>query len=249
MPNLNEELRNIGLEEDEAAVYAACLELGPASVLEMARKTKLNRTTLYGVVERLGEKQLITKSVTGKRILYVAEPPEKLALMLKNRLAKLDDLLPELLSLSRNGVYKPKIKYVEGIEGIKNVYRDSLLSKETTIVAFVGVERLTAKSQVLHGFWENEYRLGRKKNGVHGRVIIPDNAEGQAFKAKDATHDRESRLVPASTYNFEGEVLLYDNVVCFISYTQDEEFALTLESKAIAKTLKMIWQIVWTTGY
>lgn len=72
---------------------------------------------------------------------------------------------------------------------------------------------------------------------------------GRAFKAKDDTSDRESRMVPASSYNFEGEILMYDNIVCFISYTEDEEFALSLESKAIAKTLRMIWQIVWNAGY
>lgn len=249
MPNMQEELKNIGLSEDEAAVYAAGLELGPATVLEIARKTGLNRTTLYGVTERLMGKRLLTKSIEGKRTLYVVEPPEKLTLMLKERLAKLDDLLPELITLGRKGVYKPKIKYYEGLDGLKSVYRDSLQSKEHTLYAFVGVERLTEKSKELDTFWEGEYRIGRQKNKVLGRVIIPDNAEGRAFKAKDATSNRESRMVPASNYNFEGEILMFDDVVCFISYTEGEEFALSLESKAIAKTLRMIWKIVWNAGY
>lgn len=249
MATMQQDLKEIGLTEDEAAVYTAGLELGPATVLEIARKTGLNRTTLYGVTERLMEKRLLTKSVAGKRTLYVAEPPEKLTLMLKDRLAKLDDLLPELLSLGRKSVYKPKIKYYEGLEGIKSVYRDSLQSKEHALYALVGVERLTAKSKELNAFWEGEYRIGRQKNKVVGKVIVPDNAEGRAFKEKDATSSRESRMVPANHYNFEGEVLMFDDIVCFISYTEDEEFALSLESKAIAKTLRMIWQIVWNAGY
>lgn len=249
MSNLLEELKSIGLESDESAVYVAGLELGASTILEIARKTGMNRTTLYGVVERLMEKRLMSRSVAGKKTLYIAEPPEKLTLLLNDRLSKLNDLLPELVSLGRNGVFKPKMKYFEGVEGIKNVYRDSLACKEKAVFAFVGVERLTAKSKVLNEFWENEYRIGRKKNGVRGRVIIPDNVEGRALKAKDATHDRESRLVPASQYNFEGEVLMYDDVVCFISYTDNEEFALSLESTSIAKTLRMIWNIVWTVGY
>lgn len=246
---MQQELKEIGLLEDEAAVYTAGLELGPATVLEIARKTGLNRTTLYGVTERLMEKRLLTKSVAGRRTLYVAEPPEKLTLLLKDRLAKLNDLLPELLSLGRNGVHKPKIKYYEGLEGIKSVYRDSLGSKEKMVYAFVGVEKLNVRSNDLSDFWNGEYRMGRQRNGIRGRVIIPDNAEGHAFKAKDETSNRESRLVPAANYNFEGEVLMFDDVVCFISYTENEEFALSLESKSIAKTLRMIWQIVWNVGY
>lgn len=249
MANLLEELENIGLGEDEATVYAAGLELGPASVLELARKTGVNRTTLYAVLDRLLAERLFAKTIAGKKTLYVAEPPEKLKMLLQERLSTLNTVLPELLLLGRKGVFKPVMKYVEGIEGIKNVYRESLQSKEKAVFAFVGVERLTARSKVLNEFWENEYRIGRQNNGVHGKVIIPDNTEGRALKAKDATHNRESRMVPASTYNFEGEVLMYDNVVCFLSYTEDEEFALSLESKAITKTMKMIWSIVWTTGY
>ena len=101
---MKEELKNIGLTEDEAAVYIAGLEIGPTTVLEIARKTGLNRTTLYGVTERLMEKRLLTKSVAGKRTLYAAEPPEKLTLMLKDRLANLNVLLPELLSLGRGSL-------------------------------------------------------------------------------------------------------------------------------------------------
>ena len=38
---------------------------------------------------------------------------------------------------------------------------------------------------------------------------------------------------------------MYDNIVAFISYTQYEEFAMAIESPAIAQTLKMAWQFMW----
>lgn len=249
MSALQKELKNIGLSDEEAAVYTAALELGPATVLEIARKTGLNRTTLYGVTERLTEKRLLVRSLAEKRTLYVAEPPEKLSLLLKERLSKLDELLPELLLLGRGRTFKPKVKYLEGLEGIKNVYRESLQSKEKTLLGFVGIERLTVKSNLLTHFWEKEYIPERKKRQLFGRLIVPDNAEGRAFKSKDAVSSRECRLVPASSYNFEGEIFMFENTVAFISYTEEEEFALLIESKAIAKTLKMIWQIVWNAGY
>lgn len=249
MSNLQEELVEVGLSADEAAVYAAALELGPATILELARKTGLNRTTLYGVTERLTAKRLMARSVDGKKTVYVAEPPEKLSLLLKQRLSKLDDLLPELVSLGRKSIFKPKIRYYEGIDGITSVYRDSLQSNERAVYAFVGVERLNIRSKELNAFWDGEYREGRIKNGVHGKVVVPDNPEGRAFKAKDTDSDRETRLVSGTHSNFEGEVLMYDDVVCFISYADDEVFALSLESRAIARTLRMIWQIVWNAGY
>lgn len=249
MNDLASQLSEIGLEGNEASVYAACLELGPATILEISRKTQTNRTSLYGVVERLIHVGLLARSSAGKRAVFVAEPPEKLSLLLKKRMEKLDDLLPELISLGRKGTVKPRMRYYDGIEGIKTVYRDSLTTKDHALFAFVGVERLTAQSKVLNDFWEGEYRIGRQKYGILGKIVVPDNAEGKLFQSKDSSSRRETRLVPASTYNFDGEVLLYGDTVAFISYTDNEEFALSLESKAIAKTMKMIWQIVWSAGY
>lgn len=249
MVNIQEELKKIGLTKDESMTYLAGLELGPATILEIARRAGLNRTTLYSVVGRLIEKQLFIKSIMGRRVLYIAEPPEKIISILKDRLAQFGDLLPELLLLSRGGVYKPKIKYYEGFEGIRSIYLNSLNSKERTLFAFVGVEHLIKKSKKLHDFWDGEYRASRLEKNIFGKIIVPDNVEGRIFKDKDNKSNRETRMIPANNYNFEGEVLMFDDVVCFISYSENEEFALSLESKAIAKTLKMIWRVVWNTGY
>ena len=40
-------LKNIGLGDKAAKVYLAMLELGPASVLEIAAKASVNRPTTY----------------------------------------------------------------------------------------------------------------------------------------------------------------------------------------------------------
>jgi sugar-specific transcriptional regulator TrmB len=249
MLKLVDELKRIGFDEDEAAAYVACLELRQATILQIARRTGINRSTLYPVIKRLQTKHLLSRTVVGKRTLFVVEPPEAIEKMLKDRLSRLSDILPELVSLGRKGVRKPKIKYFEDWEGIKSVYRDSLECRERKLFAFVGVDRLNVRSTELQDFWEGEYRRGREDKGIAGKVIAPDTPQGKAFKAKDKTSRRETRLVPSSHYNFEGEVLMHDDVVAFISYTEDEVFALQLESQAIAKTMRMIWQITWAAGY
>lgn len=242
-------LQEFGFEQEEVSTYLAALELGPTSLLDLSQKTGINRTTLYGVSKRLIDRGLLTLTVKGKRKLYVAESPERFSQVLEKRLTRFQDLLPELLSLSRKGTVKPKMKYLEGLEGIKAAYQDSLHSKEKVLYAFVGVERLAVKSRALHAFWEKEFIDGRKKAGVKGMLIIPDNEEGRAFKTRDVESFRESRMVPAPPYNFDGEILLFDDVVTFISYNEKDEFALSLQSSAIAKTLRMIWRIVWNAAY
>ena len=47
------QLKSLGFSEKEARVYLALLELGPSTTTEIARKSKINRTTGYDILESL----------------------------------------------------------------------------------------------------------------------------------------------------------------------------------------------------
>ena len=246
---LDKELKKIGLKEKEAKVYLSLLELGPSSLTAIAQNLQMNRTSLYDVLAGLEEKQLLIVSVSGKRKVYAAETPEKLKILLKERLASINDLLPELLSITQKGKVKPTLKYLEGIEGIKSAFLDSLQAKSKTIIGFSGVEALTVENKALLRFWEKEYMPKRKKKGVKVQLIMPDSKMGKYMKENDERDLRESRLLPASSYDFSSEIYVWDDVLAFTSYSQGEEFALQIESKPIADTVRMIFRIVWNQAY
>jgi len=245
----NKQLSAFGLTEKESEVYLALLNSGPTNIYNVAKKTGINRIALPEVVESLVNKKMLTTSVKGKRKIYSAEPPELLRDFLKDKIALFDELLPMLkLQMSKGGI-KPKMEYYEGIEGIERVFRDSYESKDKLLLGFSGIGNLTNQKQGLMNFWDKEYIPKRKKIGLKVKLIIPDDAKGKFYKSKDLVHFRESRLIPASQYNFECEFHVWDNVTAFISYTTDEEFALKITSKPIANTVKMIWRIVWNQAY
>ena len=60
-------LKQLGLLEKEAKVYLASLELGEATVLELAKKSALNRTTVYVEIEKLGQRGLVSSIEKGKK--------------------------------------------------------------------------------------------------------------------------------------------------------------------------------------
>jgi len=53
MNQLNETLLQMGLNEKEAKVYLACLELGGATIAEIAEKSGVKRTSIYNFLEEL----------------------------------------------------------------------------------------------------------------------------------------------------------------------------------------------------
>lgn len=243
------ELLEVGLDEKEAAIYVAMLSLGSAGISLIARKSKQNRVTTYEVINRLIEKRLVILSFVGKKKVYTAESPDNLKLLIKQKLEKLDSILPELFALENKTTIKPKIRYYEGIDGIKRAYMASVNSIEDVIIGFVGAEQLTVRDDVLKTFWQTEYVPARRKNKKMGNIIVPDNAHGKELKLTQDENYRVVRLIPASQYNFEAEILAVDDVITLISYSKDEAFAISLQSKPMANTIKMIFKIVWNQAY
>lgn len=243
------ELVEVGLTLKEAKIYTATLELKQASILQIAKKTGLNRSVIYPLLPRMMQEGFLSISYKGARRVYTAEPPEAVKEILKKRIKKFNDLLPELVSLGRTSEVKPRIRYAEGLEGIKDAYRNALTAKESVIRAFVGIERLYSESRVLENFWEREFVPGRMRNKKQALLVVPDNDEGRELRTSSSEANREVKMVPASQYNFENEILIYDSTVVIFSYSRGEHYALEIESATIARTMKMIWQMSWNMGY
>src|SRR3989344_962206 len=125
-----------GFSENESAVFLALLELGKGSVTQITRKAGLNRTTGYDILDTLVSKGLVGVSGKEPKQEYLAESPERVISLLerqleekRSQLEKVRSVLPELKSL-HNVAGRPKVRFYEGIEGLKDIYEDTLTSTE-----------------------------------------------------------------------------------------------------------------------
>lgn len=123
-------LEEIGLSDKEAKVYLALIGVDDDSVLGLARKTSINRTTIYPVLQSLISRGLVSETQKGVKTHYRAEPPERLESVLERRKVEIDeqvkrlgDIVPRLRSQMR-GDSRPVVKYYEGKQGVLSVLDD-----------------------------------------------------------------------------------------------------------------------------
>jgi|CXWL01.1.fsa_nt_gi sugar-specific transcriptional regulator TrmB len=124
-------LQEIGLSEKEALVYLALLQVDFGSIHDIAAKTKINRTTVYPVLESLQKKGLVSETQEGKKTLYQAAPPERIEtlverqrVVLEENASRLKDIIPQIKSLQRDPGERPIIKYFDGREGAISAYEE-----------------------------------------------------------------------------------------------------------------------------
>ena len=58
---ITEDLKTLGLNQKEASIFLASLELGPATISDIARRSNIKRTTVYNLIEPLLQKNLVSK--------------------------------------------------------------------------------------------------------------------------------------------------------------------------------------------
>lgn len=231
-------LINIGLNEKEARVYLACLELGSCVVSEIAKKAKINRVTTYDILEKLIKKGFISFFTKHKIKYFNATNPDFIFEETKQKIDTFQNALPDLRRL--HGITPhPRIRYFEGPAGIKAIYADTLTAK-SEILNY-------ANSREIREFWPNydqEYVAKRAKKNIHLRGIAPLNKEGITAQEKDHQYHRELRLVPEDKYDFSNEINIYDDKFSIISFSEGL-IGMIIESKEIADTQRAIFRMAW----
>jgi len=242
-------LNELGLSDKESLIYVALLGEGSAKAVTVAKKTGINRTTVYDLLESLIQRGLVSKYKKRAAIYFNALEPkhlltyldrekeEKIKIIDKQK-EKVKDLLPGIISLQNMATTKPKVMFFEGEKGMREAYEDTLNSKEI-ILAYANV---ATTNEGLPNFFPEYYkRRAAKKIFIKG--IFPQNAASVERSKLDQEEMRESRFLLSPSSDFSPEVNIYDNKTLIVSWK--EKMAIIIESKEFADLQKMIFNITW----
>jgi HTH-type transcriptional regulator, sugar sensing transcriptional regulator len=237
---LKTQLQQLDLTGKKADVYLACLELGPSTVIEIAKKAGIKRTTAYDILLDLVQKGLVSETSKGKKRLFVGEDPEKIKKDLERKENLLHEILPMLRSVYNVRGVKPKIRFYEGIEGLKETYNDTLkYSGEILAFASEDVVKILGKD------WTAEYIKKRVKRELHARAIMPaSEIISKDYFAKDPQHLRTSKLIDPKKYPFSMEINIYGHSKVSLMSSK-EQLGLVIESTEIYNTMKLIFELIW----
>jgi sugar-specific transcriptional regulator TrmB len=126
-------LEKLGLNQKEASVYLALLELGQTSISRIAQKSGVKRTSVYDVLKSLKTKGLVGRTISKGKTYYFAEDPGVLKEALEEKFTTLEKVMPQLLSITNFLDQKPKIRFYEGKGGIRDIYEETLELKNDTL--------------------------------------------------------------------------------------------------------------------
>ncbi len=123
-------LEDIGLSHNEASIYLALLETGLATASEIAKKSRVHRTNVYDVLERLIEKGLVSYITRYKTKYFEASPPDNLMRYIKEKEDALKKAIPQLKLIGKIHEKKGEAHIFEGVKAFMNILYGFLEQKE-----------------------------------------------------------------------------------------------------------------------
>lgn len=239
-------LQEIGLSDKEATVYLSLLSVENASVLDLAKKTKIKRPTVYVILDSLAKKGLVSETTIGKKTNYYAEPPERLETFVEKRKIALEesqktlkDIIPQIKSISRDSGERPVVKYYEGREGIvssaEETFRDEIGGDEP--VYFIYPKDIL--NEIFPESERQKYRQTRLDKKVKSKVMYTFE-KGEYLS--DETGDRIK--IDGSKYPISCDISVYKDKVR-ISILNKKLSSIFIRSKDVADTLRSLFNLAF----
>ncbi len=243
-------LEQFGFSGPEAAVYLASLELGPQPASIIARKAKLKRGQTYNVLSSLKDRGIVQEFIRAGVSNFSGRSPSTLLSMLASReeeiavqKQKLLQAIPMLEKLRNPMIVQPKVRFYQGVEGLKEVYNDTIRVKNQPIYALCDFEHAFPENQnkELHD-WMWKYTDRRAKQGIEYIGIINKSKDSDlAFKWRKKQKRKMKML--RGVY-LPVELNVYGNKIALIS-TKDDMVGVIIEDAPIAEMLRNFHKAMW----
>ena len=238
--NINNALRDLGLTEKEASVYIALLEIGEATVMQIAHQTKLKRPTIYILLDTLREKELVLKIPHAKKTIFIAKDPDDFFRESLTKAKRAYDMLAEIKAIQKKE-NKISVKYYEGESGVEEAlfYHIERLKKTEVVGFFAKAEKISPKLlEISHRWRETMNRYDMTLRG-----FAPEHGTLKEFRQTDQDLGQIFQSIPHATYSSNCSIdatALFVRIVLF-----DVNQAIIIENLEIVKMIKQIFEERW----
>lgn len=241
------------LGEKNSQVYLASLELGTATIAQIAKKAGLPRSSTYLIIDELEEKGLISKTNIGSKSYIVAEPPENFQKLLTSQQGTIKEVekefaekLPEFQALYKGTTQKAKIRYYEGFEAMKNLLLqvlDECKDKEYLNICQGYTDKEAGLSRDPE--YIQQYLNKKRQQKVRSREIIEDMKSAREYQDEFNCEEMQIFLSPQIKHKDTAHIdkYIWGDKVCI--FNNQKDYAVLIEDHHFAENERISFNVLW----
>lgn len=239
---MEEELKLLGLTDNEVKIYVSILKSGKCTGTEIRRKTGIANSRVYAALDTLLQKGVITYEKRQKGKIYSALEPDVLKEVMKERIQKIEKIIPDLKRIQQKEKQETEIAIFEGFQGFRSALHklvESCPNGET--IDIIGFSNQSYRNEKLAALLRDVNKISKKKN--HKFRMILDNKENNFFEQRKKESWGEIKFMGRGFRSPAAIDIFQDHV--FILLWEEIPYAFLIKNKNIADGFKAYFDFLW----
>lgn len=241
-----------GLTDAQARAYLCLVERSPLTPPKLATLINETRSNTYKVLEQLEELKLVEKRDVGKKLHFWAGNPLALKTSIDKETASLNEKkrlleasLPYLLEQFHKNNLQPGIRYLQGDDGLKEIYQDQLNEGQTVNFVYGNKAINHFSVEGIHEIRNKFPAAGIKRNGItpDKQVVEYPESNRMSIAESDAHMLLNRTWVKPEDYTAPVEWAVYGDKVSITSFDK-EVMGLIIESPQIANSFRQLFKLM-----
>lgn len=231
-----QELKELGLTENEIKIYLVLLEHGTQNPTKLAEKTGLHRSYVYDTTERLLERGIANTVLINNKKSYQAVDPKSLREIFELKLRSIDSIMPNLQELYNTAREETQIELHRGKRVYRTLIKDLVANlKEDDVVLLLGVDENILDS--VEPIYLKQYFTILKEKRVREKIIIAEGGK------RLPEHNLDYRKLHPK-YLGDTTVVIYQNKVYLFIWSRPH-FLIAIESQSVADSYRKQFDALW----
>lgn len=243
-------LKQLGLDEEQAAVYLYLQTNGPSTVLAVSRGLDTGRTKLYPALEEMVKKQVVAVHERHYGTTFEALPPENLEFLVSELERKADIVrhnfkqsLHALSQLRSNSPTGSKIIEYHGLDGLKQM-NWNLVSKASGHYKVFELSELQSHTGFNKHF-KDKLDAIEVKNNLQ-TYDLTNNPNRSSLSIEVVGRVNHFAYIDPAVFSIEFETYIYNNVVALLSYDKDDIFGVEIYNDKLARQQEQLFDLLWS---
>lgn len=242
--------QKLDLLPEIADIYLSLHTHGPQTISDLARRSGVERTRIYRLIDELERSNLIETQLDYKRRIFHAAPIGNLQILISKKEQELEQLQQELdtisLAFTQTDLASPttRIQFYQGVDGAKQMFWNQ--TKATSEVLSILHEPMQYKTK--KSFFER-WTAAINQRDIRHRSIVDDDflASLKKWRARHTGKTKvwHARHISPKQFTITNSTVIYDDVVVYYNWKNDEIFGVEIYNSDIARTQRQFFEMLW----
>lgn len=249
---IQELFKKLGFSDKEVDIYLAIMQNGKVTPNDLAKVTKIKRTTVYSVVSELVNKGIVSQDYSQSKTYVVALPPEEIVNIIKTeekevqiKKGVIDELVAELKNISGEVKYSvPKIRFISEEELGSFLYKntekwnDSMLKTDPLWNGFQDSSFIEHYQEWIDWYWKQDSSKKIKLQLLTNQSINEKLLKKANYSNREVKFYKKNHTFSATTW-IAGEYMI------LVVTNQRPHYAIEIRNSVLASNQREIFKDLW----